>query len=796
MAATAIINNKFLNYKTFDAFKADLDAGFILSSSIVLIDDIQWIYSHGTYWKCSEFDASGLQNAIDVLEGKVEVIEGDDTTEGSIAHAVKTLETAINTRLTTIEGNVAANQTAIGQEVTDRQTAISGLNGNITSTAKQPFTSISESSGIVTASTGNINAEFVDITDTENLLTATNVEGAIAEIAKEVDANTTAIRNTSDSIDTKIGAAVQNLDSEITSEDGTHVNVTVTEEDGKITGVSVSEDDIASAAALGTLQTTVGGHTTDINTLKGGANTAGSVAKAVADAKSELLGDAAADYNTLGKLEDKIQEVAQSAKTYEISAVTGAELTALGTNVKEAWKLIDEDGTQAGSTIKIYKDSNLKSVSLDGQTLNFTYILSDGTESEVGVDVGKFLAESEFSDGLQVSNHVVSVALASSTNENSNYLIMEDVEGSKKLAVREIKTNDTVLQKDIKVAGLTSVLGAGNYSNNDVIPAGTDIYTILQNILCKELYPTPSNTAGSITASLGAPTVTLDTSGTVEVGTLVRMTAAAVGNSTVSTVKPQVNGLTYGWSATDDDVVENDGTSISKTWSTAVTSGSGYSMSATLTGFNADTVTNKKTVPASVNTQAMAATTLGCIAEGTNKIKVTATGASFTGSVDGINSVFIGSNLGNTDAGKKTTAIAAISNKESNTPSNSKEVSITGVYKYFLGYSANTTYDQFNSASVRALTTKTGNITKDGTTTIVNATAISSNGTSIVIACPKKYKLATINNGVGANILGNFSSSGTVSVATGSINTEYTVYVYPITNGAVVEFKNVTLTKA
>ena len=41
--------------------------------------------------------------------------------------------------------------------------------------------------------------------------------------------------------------------------------------------------------------------------LNGDKTTNGSVAKAVADAKAELLGDAATEYNTLGKLEDKIQ---------------------------------------------------------------------------------------------------------------------------------------------------------------------------------------------------------------------------------------------------------------------------------------------------------------------------------------------------------------------------------------------------------------------------------------------------------------------------------------------------------
>lgn len=50
-----------------------------------------------------------------------------------------------------------------------------------------------------------------------------------------------------------------------------------------------------------------------IKVLNGAETVTGSVAKAVADAKKELLGDAAAEYNTLGKLEDKIQALDDKA---------------------------------------------------------------------------------------------------------------------------------------------------------------------------------------------------------------------------------------------------------------------------------------------------------------------------------------------------------------------------------------------------------------------------------------------------------------------------------------------------
>lgn len=57
-----------------------------------------------------------------------------------------------------------------------------------------------------------------------------------------------------------------------------------------------------------------------------GANTVeGSVAKAVADAKKELLGGAAAEYNTLGKLENKIQALDDKATKAHTEVVAKAE---------------------------------------------------------------------------------------------------------------------------------------------------------------------------------------------------------------------------------------------------------------------------------------------------------------------------------------------------------------------------------------------------------------------------------------------------------------------------------------
>jgi hypothetical protein len=112
------------------------------------------------------------------------------------------------------------------------------------------------------------------------------------------------------------------------------------------------------------------------------------------------------------------------------------ETTGLESNVREQYKLVDADGNaiSGAQVIKIYKDSALVDIfighvddeltnadaqgeSVDTNVTSGTgdaalvYImqLADGKYKLAAVNVESFLEENEFSDGLQVSNHVVSV---------------------------------------------------------------------------------------------------------------------------------------------------------------------------------------------------------------------------------------------------------------------------------------------------------------------------------------------------------------------------------------------------
>lgn len=356
------------------------------------------------------------------------------------------------------------------------------------------------------------------------------------------------------------------------------------------------------------------------------------------------------------------------------------------------------------------------------------------------------------------------------------------------------------ISEDIVVAGLDGQFGAGNYENGQTIPAGTDIYTILQNILCKELYPTAvKSVSASATASMKPLILELSKTGKVEVGTLVKLTKGETNGSLVSKTDSSVSGMTYGYSFENDNTKDSEDSSIVRVCSTSIADNN-YEISASISsGFDGDNENYLKTTPTSktgTDKASLDITDLGCVVEGSNSIQISATGASYSYSADEISKVYCCSNLGKTDAAHYHNGVSAVSGTTEK-PTKTASASVTGSYLYFMGYSENTKYDDFDSDSIRNLTTKSDWVTIDGTTTIIqNGTIEKSNGKSIIIACPSKYELKSINYSNQANMLDNFSSNGKVVVKTGEIDTEYTVYVYPITNNAVVEFTNVTLTKA
>ena len=169
--------------------------------------------------------------------------------------------------------------------------------------------------------------------------------------------------------------------------------------------------------------------------------------------------------NALVDLAKAVDSTKKAAATYSIEKVT----TGLGANVKEAYQLVQMVGgnkTYVNVQIPIYKDRSLKSVELTdtndkgvkGQFMKYTYNLDDTNVEVVYVNVSKLLHESEFKNGLQVSDPG-EVSIKLDANNEKEFL--------------------TVGEGGVKLSGVQTAINA---AKNEVIDGASDGYNTLKGL--------------------------------------------------------------------------------------------------------------------------------------------------------------------------------------------------------------------------------------------------------------------------------------------------------------------------
>lgn len=98
----------------------------------------------------------------------------------------------------------------------------------------------------------------------------------------------------------------------------------------------------------------------------------------------------------------KIDDLTETNKSNVVNVVKVSDN--LPATIRERYKFVKSDNTELEQTIDIYKDSSLINVELqeidNKKCLVFTYVLEDGTERKITLDVEQLLIESEFQDGL------------------------------------------------------------------------------------------------------------------------------------------------------------------------------------------------------------------------------------------------------------------------------------------------------------------------------------------------------------------------------------------------------------
>lgn len=307
-----------------------------------------------------------------------------------------------------------------------------------------------------------------------------------------------------------IQAAIAALDAEVTSTNGTNVNVTVTEVDGKITGVSVADksinatdlsnainaldSEVDATAAVGNVYSVLTGVTqangvltsVDEVTLAAAAKTGAAADVSIADRNDNF---------TSTNVEDALAELAAKAgdisvgsldKTVKVQAASGAAFgTDLAVNIDGTTLVKNADtgvisadlkiqsitqgegstyasqyqlvygssNTPIGDVISVAKDQFLKEARFDAatQTLILTMYTATGKTTDIEVDFSKVVIETEAGAGLYAdqTDHSINVGI----DDNSEQVTISDGQGGSTTAAVL-----TVGADSIKVANIGNAI--------------------------------------------------------------------------------------------------------------------------------------------------------------------------------------------------------------------------------------------------------------------------------------------------------------------------------------------------
>lgn len=194
---------------------------------------------------------------------------------------------------------------------------------------------------------------------------------------------------------------------------------------------------------------------------------------------------------------------------FSIKKYDGTEtdfVSKFGSNAREGYVLLDKNNNEVVSSAKItiYKDSSLLNVKLlhatsaakptytttngwadieeslrteENLALCFAYQLSSGIINVEAISVGSFLRESEFGDGLQVNNGLVSTKIKSGENyisvDSNGLATTTDLQ----TAINNAKTTLTEVAKDstIPESGAPKIIVTKETNSNNYKITGQDL---------------------------------------------------------------------------------------------------------------------------------------------------------------------------------------------------------------------------------------------------------------------------------------------------------------------------------
>lgn len=337
---------------------------------------------------------------------------------------------------------------------------------------------------------------------------------------------------------------------------------------------------------------------------------------------------------------------------------------------------------------------------------------------------------------------------------------------SAKVNVNEIPVGGTPLADILTAKGIKTI-DAGN------------LQEVLEALFSQNLWAaSPKRTVPTaLDTSMSAPSISYDKTGTLEVGTTVKLSASA--KTATASASITYSGFEYGYSKENDNT--KDGATPASVGITGTqVEGSDYALSfVTNSGFGGADVADVAGSSTSGNELV--------VAEGTNKVTVTATAPSFTATVPAQDAVYACSSLGKTDA-EHVVAASEASTINSTTKTATNNASVTGAYKLFVGASATKIVD---SEGIKGLAS---NKWTNGTTAVSFAGGTFPAGQYATIAMPSAWSLKEVKNGMDLVITENFATVDTVKYVLPD-NSEVDYKVYSNLYGADVAYNSIKIGK-
>lgn len=436
------------------------------------------------------------------------------------------------------------------------------------------------------------------------------------------------------------------------------------------------------------------------------------------------------------------------------------------------------------------KDSVLEDVKVETRE-NEKYIVftwkTEGEETKTDeIKVSDFAKLYEAGKGLELAADGVTFNVK--VAENDNFLSVND---NNELIVDDMTVDKTKIKEDITIEGGPLASDAVKAAfDGGVIPAGTDIQSVLKALLCVEIYPTSSKNTPKYSVSISAPSISeangVKSGAIVEVGQKLSFNAVSATSVSKTPTNPVVSGLEHGYSSTiDGDINEN--TSISAEWTISQKENNVYELSANKTNFTGDVPT---TVTGATATECQLAACELTVVEGDNTYSVTEDAPKHVGSHPGVASVYIVSNLGGRSEDKKSVAISAESNVEKDPSNQTGSFTVTGVYPVYTNgiKAAVTSENKPSGTTISAATDTKLDLMKKGTTFVVSFASQGVAPYKLFLAPNWKIKSAYCTNPLTGKFetdcKNDFKENGTDTRKVQNVDVTYTVYQWAATQGA------------